>query len=236
MTEILNTLSHRVYRPDADGELHAIDSGRTYDGKADADNGQIKADSAEAKAWQSAHGEGETPDAITTDPLLDATVAAQTLGSALSTARLRDPHGDAEDLIDQARDAASESIAAIGQPIGTVDTDPETGAVLDPDFPSDAPDPGHPAPEPAGDSAGTLTTKAPDGSGGVVDPTPQPTPASAAPAYAEGVEFASPQAENAADELVAAGKLDASALKAGKGTGDSGAFKAGDVRGLVASE
>lgn len=191
MTEILNTLSHRVYR-DVDGEQRAIKSGGVYEGKADVDNGQVKADSAEAKAWRSAHGEDVEQDAITTDPALEAITAAQAIGGSLATARLRDPGADAETQIEEATAAAEEAVENLGQPIGTVATDPETGEIVG----------------------------GQDGAGGV-------------PSYAEGVEFASAQAENAADELVAAGKLDPTALKPGKGNGDGGAFKAGDVRGLA---
>lgn len=109
--------------------------------------------------------------------------------------------------------------AVLGDPAGI---DPDTGAEAEPFNEAELAE-GVTDPADVGES----------GSHGDDDPD---TPASqvGVPEYAEGVKFASAQAENKADELVAAGELDAADLKPGKGKGADGAFKVGDVEAAAA--
>lgn len=227
MAKVVNTLGHRIYRDD-----EKIAPGKVYDGKVDKERGQLSATSDEGKAFISAHEAAnadpdtsipeELRDVGVTDPVLAATVEGKARGKALAASRIRDPHGDAEDVIAEAEEAAQAAEQSLGQPVGVVETDPETGEVLageQPEGDPEDPDPGHPLPGVGQGASGVIT--AGDNPGAIAGGAQAAQAASGVPNYGEA-QFATANAENKADELVSQGKITPEQVSQAKATGKTG--------------
>lgn len=270
--ELVNTRPSRFYAQREDGSGHKVVApGARFNGSAEEAklNGIEKVSSDAGKAYLHAHGapvvDGLDDDAtlaermnadqsvepplapspdddIEPDRAAELIAAGDSLSRALSTAKLRNPFASEEDLIAEAQVIIERE--GDGHGVGNVETDPATGAVLDPDGPDAAPPlvaaDGRPLPD-ADALAGTHgigTDTETGGQGGTITAFGHPEAMKGAAPVAPGTpdygeaKFASAAAENAADSLVAARKADASVIAAVEGSGKDGAITTKDLKAL----